>query len=450
MSEQFDLIVIGSGAASSVGASCRKEGWKVALIESGPFGGTCALRGCDPKKVLVDAARALRHVRRMKGKGIDPGEARIDWKELIGFKRTFTDDIPERTVEKYRELGIVPYSGRASFVDRTTVEVNGDRLTAPAILVATGAEPVSLDMPGSDLLTSSAEFMERDSLPDRVLFVGGGFISFEFAHLARQVGASVTILNMDDRPLAGFDQDLVGKLVESSRDEGIDIRLSMKVVSLERKGGAIHVTAEGKDGSEETFVTDLAVHGAGRVPAVADLNVEAAGITLEKGGIAVDEFLRSTTNPHIWAAGDCTANAGLPLTPVASQHAGIVTHNLLHGLSRRFNGAAIPSVAFTMPSIASVGYSVKEAEKSGRNIEVRHEETTEWFSSRHINESATAFKTIVDRDRGTIIGAHILASHAHQTINLFALAMRSGLKADQLTDVMYTYPSGSYDTLSMV
>ena len=181
----LDVIVIGTGeAARPVAYTCRKAGRSVAVIDSLPFGGTCELRGCDPKKVLVGVSELIDWSRRMQGKGASAPAMSVDWSDLIRFKRTFTDPVPHENEQSFEEAGITAYHGRAHFVDRISLEVDGERLIGRSVVIATGARPATLGIPGEELLTTSTQFLELDQFPRRVAFVGGGYIAFEFAHIA--------------------------------------------------------------------------------------------------------------------------------------------------------------------------------------------------------------------------------------------------------------------------
>jgi glutathione reductase (NADPH) len=209
MAKKFDLVAIGTGsAASAVAYRCRRAGWQVAIVDSRPFGGTCALRGCDPKKVLVGAGDLIDWSRRMKGKGVE-ADTRIDWAELMRFKRSFTEPVPKHREEGFAKAGIVALPGRARFVGPTAVGVGDEVLETSYNVVATGQRPAILNIPGEEYLTASDQFLELEALPRRIAFVGGGYISFEFAHIAVRVGAEVTILHRGPRPLPRFDADLV-------------------------------------------------------------------------------------------------------------------------------------------------------------------------------------------------------------------------------------------------
>src|SRR5437773_6756801 len=184
MAQRFDLICIGTGsAASTVASRCRAAGWTVAIVDKRPFGGTCALRGCDPKKVLVGAADVIDWTRRMQGKGVAAQAAEIDWPALIHFKRTFTEPVPANREKAYQKAGIALFHGRARFVDRTTLQVGENVLSGRFFHIAAGARPAPLGIHGESHLTTSDEFLDLDELPKRIVFAGGGYISFEFAHV---------------------------------------------------------------------------------------------------------------------------------------------------------------------------------------------------------------------------------------------------------------------------
>src|SRR6185312_10568053 len=192
--QKFDLVVIGTGTAASTAAfACRRAGWRVAMIDQLPFGGTCALRGCDPKKVLVGGAEAVDHARRMQGRGVG-GEPVIRWPELMGFKRTFTDPVPQRREQEFAASGIDTVRGHARFRDPQSIDVDGRVLEGRFFLIASGAAPVRLGIPGEEHLVNSTDFLEFGALPKRMVLVGGGYIASEFSHIAARAGAQVTIL----------------------------------------------------------------------------------------------------------------------------------------------------------------------------------------------------------------------------------------------------------------
>lgn len=231
----YDLIVIGTGvAASHAATNCSSAGWKVAIIDYRPFGGTCALRGCDPKKVLVSAEEASDWNYRMQGKGISSKDIQINWPELAHFKRSFTDPLPKAREEEFLKAGITPVHGHARFIGPSTIQVEGNELTSKYVLVATGAKPAKLNIPGEEHVITSEQFLELGKLPPRILFIGGGYISFEFAHIAARAGAKVSIIHRGIRPLENFDVDLVKKLMQRTEDLGVNIHLQTQVNKVEQ------------------------------------------------------------------------------------------------------------------------------------------------------------------------------------------------------------------------
>jgi glutathione reductase (NADPH) len=448
----FDLVVVGSGsAAGAVASRCRAAGWSVAMIDKQPFGGTCVLRGCDPKKVLVSAAAAVDGARALSGKGVHPGDVAIDWAALMTFKRTFTDSYSDRRKTSLRRSGIETFDGAARFIGPARLEVGGLPLEATrAIVIASGARPADLSIDGREHVITSDQFLELASLPSSVTFIGGGYISFEFAHVAARAGARVTILHRGKRPLSDFDGDLVDRLVARTTAAGIDVRVGTEVRSVERTDNRYQVAFRDAGGKSGFVETDLVVHGAGRVPDLDDLALEAGGVRYSRAGVEVNAYLQSVSNALVWAAGDCAATDGPPLTPVAGYEGRIVATNLLEGRSLTADYSAIPSVVFTLPPLARVGLIEAEARAAGLDIRVSHQDTASWHSSRRVGEDFSAFKVLVETTTNRILGAHVLGPLADETINLFALAMRAGMTANQFKDMLWAYPTHASDTPYMV
>jgi len=447
--KHFDLIVIGTGSGGSVAAGkCSKAGWEVAQIDSRSFGGTCALRGCDPKKVLVGAAELIDWNRRMKGSGI-AGNTSIDWQELMDFKRTFTEPVPEHRKKGMEKVGITPIHGRASFTDEKTIEVNGEKLEAQHFVIAAGAKPAPIPIDGFEHLTISTEFLELEELPDTLVFVGGGFISFEFAHIAARAGSNVHIVHRGKRPLENFDPDMVDILLEKTEEIGINLHLETEVTAISQTSDGYRVETR-SNGQVLSLDGELVIHGAGRVPDIDDMDLERGNIERTKKGISVNGFLQSTSNPRVYAAGDAADTNGLPLTPVAGFESHIVASNLLEGNHRKAEYPAQPTVAFTVPPLAMVGLTEQQARDEGHDIKVNFKETEGWYSYRRTNDSPAAFKTIINKENGQLLGAHVLGSNSEEIINLFAMAMNQNLKTTALKKMVYAYPSHSSDIPYMV
>ena len=399
--------------------------------------------------MLVGATEIVDWNNRMQGNGIISNGTEIDWAALMRFKRTFTEPVPKSTEQWFAKAGIAPFQGRARFVDETAVMVGDDTLESRHVLIATGAWPAKLGIPGEQHLTRSDEFLELETLPKRIIFVGGGYISFEFAHIAARAGAQVKILHRGAHPLVGFDPDLVTRLAQATRDLGIDLRLDTAVEAIEKDGNQFLVHASQK-GAKQQFQIDLVVHGAGRIPEIEDLDLEKAGVEYQKRGVSVNEYLQSVSNAAVYAAGDAAASGGLPLTPVASMEGRVVAANLLEGNRHKPDYTGVSTAVFTIPPLASVGLQENAAKAQGLKFKVNHGDTSGWYSSRRVGIKHSGYKVLVEEGSKRILGAHLLGIHAEETINLFAMAMRFGLTADQLKDMRYTYPSHSDDISYMV
>ncbi|CAN5640642.1 NAD(P)/FAD-dependent oxidoreductase [soil metagenome] len=448
--KRFDLVVIGTGSGGSAPArKCAAAGWSVAIVDEQPYGGTCALRGCDPKKVLVGAADLLDWQRRMTGWGIS-GQAAIDWPALMRFKRTFVADVPAQRRESLAQAGIATYDGIARFVSEDLLVVGGRQLQADRFVIASGAKPKRLGISGEELLYDSTRFLELESLPPRIAMVGAGYIGFEFAHVAQRAGAGVTLLGRG-QPLRQFEPEHVRALVENTRAIGVDLRLSAEVDSIEPRGDGVRVHFTSPTGADYVDV-DLAVHSGGRAPATDTLDLAAANVAAdEDGAIRVNEFMRSVSNPRVYAAGDVALRQGsLPLTPVAAHEAHVVAANLLRGNSKTPDYSGIASVVFTVPPLAGVGLTESAARAADMDVTVKSGDTSGWYSSRRVRAGTGAFKTITDKGSGQVVGAHLFGHNAEETINIFALAIRAGLTAEQLRHSIFGYPTSASDITYMV
>jgi len=450
MSQRYDLIVIGAGMAGVAAANkCAAQGWEVAIVDSLPYGGTCALRGCDPKKILRRGAEILDSARLMNGKGIDSDGLSINWPDLMKHKHGFTDPVPQNMETDLASKGVDTLHGHAGFTGDRRIEIDNTPYNADRFLIATGARPRPLDFPGHEHLIDSTDFLDLDALPQRILFVGGGFISFEFAHIAARAGASPVIVDRGERPLKSFDPDLVELLVERGSDVGVDLRRSTTIAAVERTNRDYRVTLE-RAGALETIETDLIVHGAGRVADLADLGLDAAGVQWGERGVRVGEHLQSTTNPAVWAAGDSADTAGMPLTPVAVSEAKVAASNMIKGTKTTPDYAGIPTAVFTIPELTRVGMLEAEAHEHGIDLAVRFSDTSGWYSNYRTGETAAAAKILIDQSTDRIVGAHLLGPEYGELVNTCGLAIKLGLTTRQLKSATAAYPTVGSDLSSML
>ena len=451
MAKAYDLFVIGSGtAAMVVSHRVAAAGWKVAVADYRPFGGTCALRGSDPKKIHVGAVQAIDDVRRMTGRGVVATDAHIDWRQLIEFKRSFTVPVPANQEKGYAEKGIDTYHGRAQFTGHNTIGVDEHVFETRYVLLATGARPAPLGFPGEEHLITNEEFLELAQLPKRIVLVGGGYIAAEFSHIGARAGAHVTILQRGERLLPQFDRDLVGWLLGRFQELNIDVRTGHSVSGVARTGATFVVTAEASDRRTMTVEADLVVHAAGRIPDLDGLNVDAAGVERdERGHLRLNDFLQSVSNPSVYAAGDA-AQKGPPLTPVASHDAKIVARNLLEGNRHTPDYRGVPSVAFTIPPIARVGLSEEEVRERGLTFRIKSQNVANWYSARRVAETVYGFKVLVEDGTERILGAHLVGPHADEVISIFGIGIRNDLTATALKSMIFAYPTTSSDVAYML
>ncbi len=451
MNDLHDLIVIGVGMAGNVAAhKCASAGWDVAVVDELPYGGTCALRGCDPKKMLRRGAEIVDAAELMRGKGVDREGMAINWSDLMAHKRSFTDEMPGKIKEGLQRDDVETLHGRARFLNENTIELeDGKKVQARKFLIASGARPRDLHFDGAEHAIDSTAFLELEYLPKRIVFLGGGFVSMEFAHIVARAGSSAIVLERGTRPLKGFDPDLVDLLVKRSQMVGIEMH-SNTVASGVKKSASGFVVVAQFGGRNIEIETDLVVHGAGRVPAVDHLDLEAAGIAASEKGVSVHPHLQSTTQSHVFAAGDAVDSPGQPLTPVAVFEGKVAASNMLKDGTRSPDYVGVPSVVFSIPELARVGLLEAEAREQGLDVNVNYTDTSGWYSNRRVGETTAATKIITDASSGRLLGAHLLGPEYAEVVNFLGLAMRLDLPVRDLQAMVSAYPSVGSDLSSML
>lgn len=450
MTRSYDLIVVGAGMAGvSAANKCASQGWKVAIVDALPYGGTCALRGCDPKKILRRGAEIIDSARMMRGKGIDDVGLSVNWGDLMKHKHGFTDPVPQNMEDSLTGNGVDTLHGVARFTDKNSIEIDRIRYNATHFLIATGARPRPLDFPGHEHLVDSTDFLNLEVLPPRILFVGGGFISFEFAHICSRAGSTPVIIDRGRRPLKGFDPDLVELLITRGIEAGIELRRSTTITAIERSQNGYAVSVE-RSGLPETMEFDLVVHGAGRTPELSSLDLDAAGVDWDERGVHVAAHLQSTTNPAVYAAGDSADTPGMPLTPVAVFEGKVAATNMLNAATTVPDYAGVPTAVFTIPELARVGMLEREAKDQGIDVDVRYSDTSSWYSNYRIGETTAAAKILIDRPGDRIVGAHLLGPEYGELINFLALAMKLDLTTRELKSMTAAYPTIGSDLASML
>jgi glutathione reductase (NADPH) len=448
MTERYDVIIVGGGNAGfGVSSVAAEAGKRVAIVEARDFGGTCPNRGCTPKKVLVAAAHALHEIETARVHGIEVGAPRLDWARLIDREKEMIGAIPEAMEGLARKRGDV-YRGRAHFVAPNAVAVSGSILEGEHIVIATGSKPRPLPIPGAEHLITSDEILSERSLPNEVVFVGGGVIAMEFGHVYARAGAKVTILEALPRLLPRIDADAVEQLRRESERVGIEIKTGIEVRKITQAGGRLRVRYA-LDGAEAIVEAERVVNGTGRVADVDGLELDAGNVAHDGIRIEVDEYLRSTTNPRVWVAGDALVGPA-QLSPLATYEGHVVGRNIVNGPNETPDYRSVPNLVFTVPALASVGLTEDEARSADLQVDVVVNDMTNWFSSLTYGEAVAWAKVLVEAESGRIVGAHLVGHRGEELIHLFQLAMKHGITAGQLKDTVFGFPTFASDLKSLV
>lgn len=447
--QKFDVFIMGSGMAGmTVANKCASKGLSVGITDELPYGGTCALRGCDPKKVLIGATEVTDFAKRLYGKGIDKVPS-VNWADLMKFKDSFVDPMPPSIEKSYKKKGIATFHSSAKFVDENQLQVGDETIEAEKIVISAGAKARDLGVPGKEHALTSTDFLNLKQLPDSLLFIGGGYIAFEFAHIAARCGAKVTVVHRGSSPLENFESDIVRHLMKATEALGIDLVLETEVTEIRKKDGRFTVMGIHNDQTTEYSATAV-FNSAGRVAAIFNLDLEKANVEYGEKGVMVNEHLQSVSNPRIYAAGDSADTEGLPLTPVAVMEGHIAASNMINGNRKKANYPPMPTVVFTQPVMASVGLTEKEAKEKNLSFKVNYQSVPGWFNAKRLNADEYAYKTLIDREKGVVLGAHLIGPHAEETINLFAMAMKAGMKAGDIKNMLFSYPTLASDISHMV
>lgn len=298
-------------------------------------------------------------------------------------------------------------------------------------------------------MIDSTDFLNLDELPERIVFIGGGFVSFEFAHIAARAGSRPVIVDRGARPLKAFDEDLVELLIDRGSEAGVEVQRGTHITGVEQTSDGYRVSLD-RAGSPATIDADFVVHGAGRAPDLSRLNLEAAGVAYDDHGVDVAENLQSTTHAGVYAAGDSASTAGMPLTPAAVIEAKVAASNMLRAGSAVPDYAAIPTAVFTIPEIVRLGMLEDEARESGVDVDVRYTDTSQWFSNYRIGESAGATKILVDESTDRILGAHLFGAGYAELAYPLSMAMKHKLTTQELKSTTAAYPTIGSDLASML
>jgi len=440
----FDLFVIGGGSGGVRAARMAAgHGAKVAIAEEYRFGGTCVIRGCVPKKLLVYASHFHAEHAEAAAYGWDTGPATFSWPRLIANKDREIARLEGLYRSGQESAGVTIFDCRAILVDAHTLQLTGRRVTAEKILIATGGHPFKPRIPGAELMITSDEAFHLPDLPQRIVVLGGGYIAVEFAGIFHGMGAQTVLAYRGEQILRGFDEDVRTHLHGELRKSGLDIRLNADPKAVHREGGALRV--DFADGS--SVVTDLVMAATGRRPSTANLGLDKAGVAVdEKGAVVVDAYSR-TSVPNIFAVGDVTDR--INLTPVAIREGHAFADTQFGGMDRKVDHESVPSAVFSQPSVGTVGLTEAEALKRHGRLDIYRSTFTPMKNTLTGMVQKTLMKLVVDAGTDRVLGCHMVGPDAAEIIQGLAVAVKMGATKADFDATVAIHPSAAEEFVTM-
>ena len=443
----YQFFVIGGGSGGVRAARIAAgHGARVAIAEAYRYGGTCVIRGCVPKKLLVYAAHFSEDFADAQGFGWSVPPAIFSWSKLIAAKNEEIARLSKIYEDNLGRSGVSVRHGRARLVDAHTVEINGQQLSAQHILIATGGKPFLPSIPGIEHAITSNEAFNLSQLPGRVLIVGGGYIAVEFAGIFKGLGAEVTLSYRGEQILRGFDDDVRSHLHDEMVKKGIRVLLRSEVTQIDRANeGSLVAQLPGAGERAQTF--DVVMYATGRVPDVDGLGLAAAGVTVgEGGGVEVNEF-GQTSVASVHAVGDVTDR--IALTPVAIREGAAVANSLFGPTPIAADLTVVPSAVFSQPPIGTVGLSESQALTRHGEIDIYR---SIFRSMRHTlsgRDEKTLIKLVVDRATQRVLGAHMVGADAPEIIQGLAIAIRMGATKADFDATVALHPSAAEEFVTL-
>ena len=441
----FDLLVIGAGSGGVRAARIAAgHGARVGICESSRVGGTCVIRGCVPKKLLSYAAHFHEEFEDAAGYGWDVGETRFSWPRLIENKDREIDRLNQVYLRLLEDSGVKLFPVHGKLVDSHKVQLGQDIVSADKILIATGGRPWTPDIPGAEFSITSDEAFHLESLPGRVVIVGGGFIACEFASIFNGMGSEVVQVYRGEQILRGFDDDVRETLAAEMKKKSINILLHLNVTELIRHADG-QITVRLDDGGE--LQADTVMFATGRVPNVRGLGLRDAGVHALPGGmIPVNEYSR-TNIKNVFAVGDVTNRVNL--TPVALMEGHAFADSEFGGNPRPVNHAFIPSAVFSHPPVATVGYSEKDARVHFGELDIYKSVFKPMKHTLSGREEKTMMKLLVQASSGKVIGLHVVGMDAPEIVQGFAVAIKCGLTKQQFDLTTGIHPTAAEELVTM-
>ena len=453
----YQLFVIGGGSGGVRAARIAANlGARVAIAESFRYGGTCVIRGCVPKKLLVYASHYAQEFADAAGFGWSVPPVTFSWPKLIAAKDAEISKLSAMYEKNLLGAGVTVLQGAATVLDAHTVEVNGQRIRAEHILVATGGTPFLPKLPGIEHAITSNEVFNLPTQPKRVLIVGGGYIAVEFAGIFHGLGSDVTLAYRGEQILRGFDDDLRKHLHDEMAQKGIRIQLHADVTGIEKQAdGSLQVglrsgaadAAHAVDASTRTEVFDAVLYATGRVPNTQGLGLAQAGVTLDKtGGVVVDDYGHSNM-PSIHAVGDVTNR--IALTPVAIREGAALANTLFGAAPTAADLTTVPSAVFSQPQIGTVGLTEAQALAKVAQIDIYRANFRALGRGLAGGKERTLVKLIVDSASQRVLGAHMVGDDAAEIIQSIAIAIRMGATKADFDATVALHPTSAEEFVTL-
>lgn len=444
MTYDYDLFVIGAGSGG-VRASRISSGFgaKVAIAEEFRVGGTCVIRGCVPKKLFVYASHFAEDFEDAKNFGWTVGEAKHDWKTLIANKDTEIDRLNGIYYTILSNNNVTLFENRAVLLDKHTVQVGSEIVTAKYILVATGGTPVMPDVPGIEHAISSNEAFHLDEMPKRVVIVGGGYIAVEFAGIFNGLGSDVIQLYRGEQILRGFDHHVQAMVAQEIVKKGVDLRVNANPAKIEKISGGLKITLE----DCSVIEADAIMYATGRKANTDGMGLEAVGVELkENGAVVVDEYSKTTVD-NIYAVGDVTDRVAL--TPVAIHEGMAFAETVFADTPRAFNHADVPSAVFSQPPVGSVGLTEAQAREMYGEVDIYKSEFRPMKQTITLGSERALVKLIVEPKSDRVVGVHVVGADAGEIIQGFGVAVKMGATKAQFDATVGVHPTLAEELVTM-
>jgi glutathione reductase (NADPH) len=440
----FDILTIGAGSGGV--ASSRRAGSygaRVAICEELRVGGTCVLRGCVPKKLLVYGAQFAEAFADAKGFGWTVSPADFDWPTLIAAKNKEIGRLSQIYINMLNNAGVEIIDGHAALTDRHTVEVAGRSYTAENILIATGSWPETPDIPGIEHVISSNEALDLEELPRHIVIVGGGYIAVEFAGIFNGFGSKVVELIRRPELLYGFDDDVRVALGEEMRARGVDIRGRTQVARIDKAANGYVVTTTAGDRIE----TELVMYATGRRPNIKGMGLAEIGVRINEAGAVIVDDWQCSSVPNIYAIGDVTDR--INLTPVAITEGRAIAETLFNNNPTKMDHADVPSAVFSQPPIGAVGLTEERALQEYGEIDVYMARFRPMKNTLSGRAERTLMKLVVDARGDRVLGCHMLGPDAPEIIQGLAIAVKCGATKRQFDQTVGIHPSAAEEFVTM-